>query len=121
MEILNYYPQEITLTANFFIGALLILLNHGLVEFGLRIGLHRIRKPSGGWVRPARKPSGGKVWRVGPFRPSRIQMVDPKPIPEEELRRTYEWMRGWDMLDDVGEDSLVDAIRQSQAHGAAAE
>ncbi len=48
-------------------------------------------------------------------------MVDPKPIPEDELRRTYEWMRSWDMLDDVGEDTLVDAIRQSEAHGAAAE
>ena len=58
---------------------------------------------------------------VDDFRPSRIQMVDPKPIPEDELRRTYEWMRSWDMLDDVGEESLVDAIRQSQAHGAAAE
>ncbi len=58
---------------------------------------------------------------VDDFSPSRIQMVDPKPIPEDELRRTYEWMRSWDMLDDVGEDSLVDAIRQSEAHGAAAE
>ncbi len=58
---------------------------------------------------------------IDDFRPSRIQMVDPKPIPEDELRRTYEWMRSWDMLDDVGEDSLVDAIRQSEAHGAAAE
>jgi len=58
---------------------------------------------------------------VDDFRPSRIQMVDPKPIPEDELRRTYEWMRSWDMLDDVGEESLVDAIRQSRAHGAAAE
>ncbi len=67
MEILNYYPQEITLTANIFIVALLILLNHGFVEFGLRIGLHRIRKPSGGWVRPAKKPSGGKVRRVEAF------------------------------------------------------
>jgi NitT/TauT family transport system substrate-binding protein len=55
------------------------------------------------------------------FSPSRIQMVDPMPIPEDELRRTYEWMRSWDMLDDVGEAGLVDAIRQSQAHGAAAE
>ena len=31
------------------------------VEFGLRIGLHRIMKPSGGSVRPARKPYGRKV------------------------------------------------------------
>jgi hypothetical protein len=30
-------------------------------------------------------------------------------------------MRSWDMIDDVGEESLIDAIRQSEAHGAAAE
>ncbi len=38
------------------------------MEFGLRIGLHGIRKPSGGWIRPATKPSGGKVRRVGGLR-----------------------------------------------------
>ncbi len=64
---------------------------------------------------------GLEALTVDDFRPSRIQMVDPKPIPEDELRRTYEWMRSWDMLDDVAEDSLIDAIRQSEAHGAAAE
>jgi len=58
---------------------------------------------------------------IDDFRTSRLQLVDPKPIPEDELRRTYEWMRSWDMIDDVGEDSLIDAGRQSEAHGAAAE
>ena len=58
---------------------------------------------------------------IDDFRPSRIQLVDPMPIPEDELRRTYQWMRSWDMLDDVGEESLIDAILQSQAHGAAGE
>ena len=58
---------------------------------------------------------------IDDFRASRLQLVDPKPIPEDELRRTYEWMRSWDMIDDVGEDSLIDAGRQSEAHGAAAE
>ena len=42
-------------------------------------------------------------------------------IPEDELRRTHQWMRSWDMLDDVGEESLIDAILQSQAHAAAGE
>ena len=50
------------------------------------------------------------------FRLSRIQVTDPAPIPEDELTRTYEWMRSWHMLDDVGERSLIDAVRQSQAH-----
>ena len=38
------------------------------MKFGLRIGFHRTQKPSSGWVRPAKKPLGGKVWRVGGFR-----------------------------------------------------
>jgi len=53
---------------------------------------------------------------VDDFRPSRIQVTDPAPIPNDELNRTYEWMRSWNMLDDVGEQSLVDAVRQNQAH-----
>ncbi len=53
---------------------------------------------------------------VDDFRPSRIQVTDPAPIPEDELTRTYEWMRSWNMLDDIGEQSLIDAVRQSKAH-----
>ena len=53
---------------------------------------------------------------VDDFRPSRIQVTEPAPIPDDELARTYEWMRGWNMLDDVGERSLIDADRQSRAH-----
>lgn len=51
--------------------------------------------------------------------PGRIRMVEPAPVPEDELRRTYEWMRGWNMLDDVGAETLVDLVRQNQAHVAA--
>ena len=64
---------------------------------------------------------GLEALTIDDFRLSRIQLVDPMPIPEDELRRTYQWMRSWDMLDDVGEESLIDAILQSQAHGAAGE
>ena len=53
---------------------------------------------------------------VDDLRLSRIQVTDPAPIPEHELQRTYEWMRSWNMLDDVGEQSLIDAERQGQAH-----
>ena len=65
--------------------------------------------------------SGLSSLTIDDFRTSRIQMVDPKPIPEDELRRTYEWMRSWDMLDAVGTDGLLDANRQSEAHSTAAE
>ena len=53
---------------------------------------------------------------VDDLRLSRIQVTDPAPIPEHELQRTYEWMRSWNMLDDVGERNLIDADRQAQAH-----
>ncbi len=56
---------------------------------------------------------------VDDLRPGRIRMVDPAPVPVDELHRTYEWMRGWDMLDNVGAETLVDLERQNQAHVAA--
>ena len=47
----------------------------------------------------------------------RLQVVEPAPIPEEELQRTYQWMLGWNMLDaDTGVESLIDSQRQSLAH-----
>ncbi|MEC7488532.1 MAG: ABC transporter substrate-binding protein [Pseudomonadota bacterium] len=58
---------------------------------------------------------------VNDFRLSRIQMVDPAPIPEEELQRTYEWMRSWNMIDELSPDVLVDVHRQQVAHEVAAE
>lgn len=47
----------------------------------------------------------------------RLQVVEPAPIPEEELQRTYQWMLGWNMLDEAtGVESLVDSQKQSLAH-----
>ena len=47
----------------------------------------------------------------------RLQVVEPAPIPEEELQRTYEWMLGWNMLDETtGAENLIDSQRQSLAH-----
>ncbi len=93
---------------------------------GVRAAVKRINADKRGYVhyfldRHQGQHPGLAALTVDDFRPSRIQMVDPKPIPEDELRRTYEWMRSWDMIDDVGADSLIDATRQADAHGAAAE
>ncbi len=54
---------------------------------------------------------------VDDLRPSRLIVVDPAPIPEDELRRTYEWMRGWGLLGTLDWRQLVDEQRQSVAHG----
>ena len=58
---------------------------------------------------------------VDDLNPSRLQVVEPAPIPEEELQRTYEWMLGWDMLDGgTGAEDLVDGQKQTEAHDLAA-
>jgi hypothetical protein len=33
------------------------------------------------------------------LRESRLYLVDPAPIPADELQRTYDWMKSWDFLE----------------------
>jgi len=48
---------------------------------------------------------------------SRLQVVDPAPIPEDELQRTFDWLKSWDMLEETDSAlDLVDVSIQSQAH-----
>jgi len=53
---------------------------------------------------------------VDDLRPSHLVVVDPAPIPEEEARRTYEWMKSWNLLGDVSYEQLCDVGRQALAH-----
>lgn len=53
---------------------------------------------------------------VNDFHPGRLQVANPSPIPEDELRRTYEWMKSWNMLQDVTLEELVDVEAQRLAH-----
>jgi NitT/TauT family transport system substrate-binding protein len=36
---------------------------------------------------------------VEDLRPSRLYLVDPAPIPADEMERTYQWMKSWDFLE----------------------
>ena len=36
---------------------------------------------------------------IDDLRESRIYVVDPAPIPADELQRTYDWMKSWDFLE----------------------
>jgi NitT/TauT family transport system substrate-binding protein len=54
---------------------------------------------------------------VDDLNPARLQVVDPAPIPRDELQRTYDWMRGWGMLKSIDITDLVDDQRQLTAHG----
>lgn len=59
---------------------------------------------------------------VDDMRESRIVVVDPAPIPDPELRRTAEWLKGWGMLKETRSPlELVNAEVQAAAHAAAAE
>ena len=54
---------------------------------------------------------------VADLRVGRLQVVDPGPIPEDEMRRTIEWMQSWNMLDQSATvEGLIDAERQETAH-----
>jgi NitT/TauT family transport system substrate-binding protein len=57
---------------------------------------------------------------VADLRPGRIVVVDPAPIPADEMLRTYEWLKSWGMLEDTR--SVIDLVNleiQRQAHWAA--
>jgi NitT/TauT family transport system substrate-binding protein len=55
---------------------------------------------------------------VDDLRPGRLVVVNPAPIPEDELLRTYEWMRSWKLLGEIDWRELVDQQRQGLAHSA---
>jgi NitT/TauT family transport system substrate-binding protein len=57
---------------------------------------------------------------VSDLKASRLVVTDPAPIPDEELQRTYEWVKSWGMLEQTDSAmKLVDAEVQKRAHQAA--
>src|SRR5260370_39090027 len=69
----------------------------------------------------ARDPEIGAL-TVDDLRASRIVVVDPAPIPPEEMRRTYDWLKSWGMLDQTASPlELINLDLQARAHSAAAE
>jgi NitT/TauT family transport system substrate-binding protein len=58
--------------------------------------------------------------KIEDLREGRLVVCDPAPIPREEMQRTYEWLKSWDMLEDTASPlQLVNADVQSYAHQAA--
>jgi NitT/TauT family transport system substrate-binding protein len=64
---------------------------------------------------------------IGTLRPqdlraSRIVVVDPAPIPLDEMQRTYDWLKSWGMLEETATPlALVNLDVQQRAHTVAAE
>lgn len=57
---------------------------------------------------------------VGDLDLSRIQVTDPTPIPDDELRRTAAWMASWNRLGQrTRREDLIDAGMQRRGHEAA--
>jgi len=51
------------------------------------------------------------------LRAGRIVVVDPAPIPADELQRTYEWVKSWGMLEETESPlQLVNMDVQNRAH-----
>jgi NitT/TauT family transport system substrate-binding protein len=56
------------------------------------------------------------------LRESRIVVVDPAPIPLDEMQRTYDWLKSWGMLEQTATPlALVNLEVQQGAHSVAAE
>jgi NitT/TauT family transport system substrate-binding protein len=54
------------------------------------------------------------------LRESRLVVCDPAPIPADEMQRTFEWLRSWNMLEDAeSPQQLVNIEVQQRAHQAA--
>ncbi len=72
------------------------------------IDYHKAKDPEIGMLRPQ------------DIRASRIVVCDPAPIPLDEMQRTYDWLRSWDMLEDTASPlHLVNMDVQTHAHVAA--
>ena len=61
------------------------------------IDYHKARDPEIGTLKPE------------DLREGRIVVVDPAPIPADEMQRTYDWVKSWGMLE---EDRIAAAARQ---------
>jgi len=72
------------------------------------IDYHKAKDPEIGTLKPE------------DIRASRIVLVDPAPIPADELQRTYDWVKSWGMLDETESAlQLVNMNVQTRAHAAA--
>jgi len=67
----------------------------------------------------ARDPEIGTL-TVDDLREGRLVVTDPAPIPADELQRTYDWVRGWGMLEETASPlQLINTELQDRAHQAA--
>jgi NitT/TauT family transport system substrate-binding protein len=67
----------------------------------------------------AKDPEVGTL-KVEDLREGRLVVCDPAPIPADEMQRTFDWLKSWDMLEATASpQQLVNADVQTFAHVAA--
>ena len=91
----------------------------------VREAVRRINANKGAYLRyfidyhKAKDPEIGTL-KPEDIREGRIVVVDPAPIPADELQRTYDWVKSWGMLDETESPmQLVNMSVQTRAHAAA--
>jgi len=66
----------------------------------------------------AKDPEIGTL-TIDDLRASRLVVVDPAPIPMDEMQRTYDWLKSWGMLEATSSAAdLVNLQLQQQVHAA---
>jgi NitT/TauT family transport system substrate-binding protein len=100
---------------------------YGAFNRAVREAVRRINADKRGYLHyfidyhKTRDPEIGGL-TVHDLRASRIVVCDPAPIPPEEMRRTYDWLKSWGMLDQTASPlELINLDVQARAHSTAAE
>ena len=92
---------------------------------GVREAVRRINANKGAYLHyfvDFHKAKDPEIARLRPqdIRASRIVVCDPAPIPRDEMQRTYDWLKSWDMLQETASPlHLVNMGVQAQAHAPA--
>jgi NitT/TauT family transport system substrate-binding protein len=91
----------------------------------VREAVRRINANKGAYLRyfidyhRKRDPEIGTL-KVSDLRTSRLIVVDPAPIPADEMQRTYDWVKSWGMLEETASPlQLINPDVQNRAHVAA--
>jgi NitT/TauT family transport system substrate-binding protein len=98
---------------------------YGAFNRAVREAVRRINANKGAYLRyfidyhRKRDPEIGTL-KVSDLRESRLIVVDPAPIPADELQRTYDWVKSWGMLEETASPlQLINSEVQTHAHVAA--
>jgi NitT/TauT family transport system substrate-binding protein len=98
---------------------------YGAFNRAIREAVRRINANKSAYLRYFVDYHKDKDPEIGTLKPSdiregRIVVVDPAPIPADELQRTYDWVKSWGMLEETETPTqLVNMNVQTHAHVAA--